>query len=333
MKVEVSKAVVTSAIGSQDLMKLHQLLIFACEGRHVVLFDSHDALNACLNTFEPGCRSIYGSLLAQMGRSAAHLPADVATIRIDNDVPESWNDPLAILSLDRAVVTLAEPLGILVENAENDWFFLLGIMRPSERRKMICAVKKGWVRPLHGGGSNLESELPRRLASPEKGLRTFLLFDSDRRHPEELDPAWAPTAPEACQGFNVQKLLPSELKSRHWMLKRRFIESYMPEIEMKKAVSANIHSDAVNAFFRMGVNARWYFNMKKGFKGDDPVENRHRCRDLYDNVNAADRDALNVGFGRTLADQYQQALFTEFNWDAEARQEALVSLPMLMRLL
>lgn len=333
MKVVISQAVVDSAIGTADVIKLHQLLIFACEGRHVVLFDSAPALEACLNTIEPGTRPIYSEALCQMVRSAVLLPANVGTIRVENTSSPSWEDPSAVLPLDRALATLAEPLGIFVENAENDWYFLCGVLRPSERDRVSRAVNNGWARPLHGGGSTLPAELSRRLANPEQGLRTFVMFDSDRRHPDELASTWEPIAPEACEGFHVQRLINPRLQHRHWMLKRRFIESYMPESELTRTVSANVHPDAIAAFFRMGSHARWYFHMKKGFRGDQPIENSHRCRNLYDGVDAADRLALNEGFGRNLANQYQQAIINEFNWDDETRLEASEALPNLMRIL
>ncbi len=333
MKVHISQAVVASAIGTRDLLKLHQLLLFACEGRHVVLFDTPSALNECLNTIDAGSRSIYSTALGQMERVAAQLPANAAAIRIENTASPSWDDPLAVLPLDRALAALSVPLGIIMENATNDWCFLLGIMRPSERDRIRKAVDKGWAKPLHGGGSNLRTELPRRLERQEEALRTFVMFDSDRRHPDELTATWEPTRTEACQGFVIQKLLHPQLQQRHWMLKRRFIESYMPESEMNKEAMLNNRADAVNAFFRMSQHARWYFNMKKGFKGDESIENRHRCLDLYVGVANADRVLLHEGFGRKFADQYQQALTYEFDWDAEARQEAFDTLPRLMRLL
>lgn len=333
MKVEVSEGVVDAALGSSNVMKLHKLLGFACEGRHVILFDDQKSQRKCLDTFTTETRTIYAEALEYMYRLSAQLPADVATIRIDNIASESWSVPLAVLSLDQALSTLEEPLGIIVENAENDWCFLCGIMRTSERQRITQAQQRGWLRAYHGGGSTLQAEVQRRLSFPQQSLRTFVLFDSDRRHPGELAPEWSPAANEQCQGYTVQRELDPLLPGRYWMLKRRFIESYMPVDEMADAVSGNVHSDAIDAFSRMGQDARWYFNMKKGFNGDLAVENKHRCLNLYSDINDDDRNALNSGFGRSFADRYQEAVNVEFNWDQEARLEASSALPNLMRLL
>lgn len=333
MKVVISEAVVTAAIGTPQEIDLQKLLIFGCEGRHVLLFEDRSALEACLDTVASKTRPHYLEALKHMPRNAAALPADVATIQVEVTNSPVWDDPVATLPLDIALIVLAEPLGVLLENATNDWSFLYGMMRPSERERVKQAVSKGWVKILHGGGSSLRTELPRRLAMPEQGLRTFVLFDSDRRHPDELAPTWSPEGSEACLGYELQQLMHPELQLRHWMLLRRNIESYIPETEMRKGLSPNTEPEAVSAFFRMSEPARWYFNMKKGFKGDQAVENAHRCRDLYDHVNQDDRNALHRGFGRTLADQYQQTENNEFHWDAEALQEASDALPRLLRLL
>lgn len=333
MKVVVTHSVV-AVTETEEVWKLHKLLGYACEQRHAVLLDPPDALAQWLALLDPHSRNAYENALAFAARAAATLPGNAATVKIERTEHPRWDDPVAVLPLDDALALLAEPVAIAVENSQNDWCFLRGIMRSSERSLVDRAVKLGWAQVLHGGGSTLTPQLEARLREPHKGLRTFALYDSDRRHPDELDPTWAPRPRvESCPGFETERVSRLRMPLRYWMLRRRFIESYMPRSELLEAVSPNVHKDAIEAFFRLSREGRWYFNMKKGFKGDEPEENRHRCRDLYAAVDAHDRAALREGFGPKLADHYAQAEHRAFAWDSDARQEALEYVPLLMRLL
>ncbi|MGN7614431.1 hypothetical protein ACQZV8_20365, partial [Magnetococcales bacterium HHB-1] len=95
-----------------------------------------------------------------------------------------------ILSLDDALDVLDEPLGIIVENAENDWKFLLGCMPERVRKKILEMDKNRWLKPLHGGGSDIKKQIISRSKKEQERFRTFAFFDSDRRHPDELDLSW-----------------------------------------------------------------------------------------------------------------------------------------------
>jgi hypothetical protein len=331
MRVIVAGQVVEACVGTTEARKLHQLLNHACDGRHVVLFDPPGSIEGWLTATDDGTRGAYLTALGLSARRATALSATACTVRVDLTPECVWGDPVAVLPLDEALALLAEPLGILVENSVNDWHFLTGIMRVSERQIVDRALQQGWAQVLHGGGATIVAQIEARLTQPRLGFQTFVVFDSDRRHPTELHPRWQPTGQETCAGFLVETLTRAHLSSRYWMLRRRYIESYMPRKELAEAVSANVHPDAVEAFFRLREEARWFFNVKSGFRGDEPAENRHRCRDLYDDVAAEDREALYRGFGR-IAEQYVKATSREFDWDADARRESANSLPNLLRL-
>lgn len=337
MRVIISGGVIDAAGSTSDVWKLHRLLTLACEGRHAVLVDSPESLKAWLDTIDFVTKSTYTSALDFCARQAVTFPDDVATIHILPTMTSSWADPLAKLTLDDALAVLTEPLGILLENAENDWHFLCGIMRPSERERIKRAVNKSWVEPVHGGGSTLINQLTYRTTIPAKGLRTFVVFDSDRLHPDEFAVTWTPNRPGknpvACQAFDWEKVVQQQLPQRYWMLRRRFIESYMPQNELSTAASQNANPNAVAAFTRLSKAGRWYFNMKKGFASDENRHDKERCGDLYTHVDSIDRDALKNGFGTNFADHYKSAITHDFNWDDDAREEAERALPKLMRLL
>ena len=131
--------------------QIHELLGFACSGRHVVSFDPPAALDRCLATFEPQTRAAYERAMGLNARTAGTLPADVATVRVAATASPHWADPVSLLSLADALALLRERLAILVENAANDWSFLLGIMREKERARVRHAVDQDWAVALHGG--------------------------------------------------------------------------------------------------------------------------------------------------------------------------------------
>lgn len=336
MRVIVSGDVLDDA--ASEVWELHELLGFACRDRHAVFFDPPSALEKCLATFEQSSRIIYERAISLAARKASTFPADVATIRIEVTMSSRWEDPLAVLPLREALAVLREPLGILLENADNDWNFLRGIMRRSERERMQRAVDEGWAAPLHGGGDTLQKQLEARLEVPRKGLRTFVMFDSDRLHPDELANTWTPVRPghrpAACKAFEWEKLTRSKLPFRYWMLQRRFIESYIPKSELSKGASDKTPSGAVDAFYRMSRDARWYFNMKNGFDGDSKRHDKDRCLELYKLIIATpDHDLLKKGFGENLAEHYAESTIREFDWDPDALHEASTAIPRLMRLL
>ena len=331
MKVVVSAEVVTAITGTANAYKLHQLLAYACDGRHAVLFEEPTAsLDSWLEQVDEGSRAAYVEALRLSSRAAIRQPENSATVLIEERTGGDWGDPVAKLSLDDALALLSLPLGVLVENSENDWHFFRGMMRTSEREIVDRALERSWITALHGGGSNLPAQLEIRLSKPAEGLRTFVLFDSDRRHPSELDLTWAPVSPQSCEGFNAEKIVRPRMPGRFWMLRRRFIESYMPRAQV---LESGVVEETVDAFFRMARDARWHFNMKRGFDADAKAENLGRNHDLYDAVSPEDRQMLRAGLGRKLADRYEHVTTTDFDWDTDARSESASAIPNLIRLL
>lgn len=330
MRVIISGDAAQQASQSSDVMRLHQLFAFAWTGRHRITFDPPDCLNAWLASLDPATRSCYENVIRQSARGA--YPADIATIMIGFANLETWSDPLAHLSLANAITVLNESVGILLENRTNDWAFLRQIMRKEDRERLDRAVQERWAEPLHGGGSDLEKNLKARLTVASQALRTFVIFDSDRLHPDEWSDDWAShrigTNPVSCRAFEWERLTKAHMPQRYWVLKRRFIESYMPRAALENHASDEI----VDAFFRLSKPGRWYYNMKKGFLQDDKRDDAERRKELAFAANEADRKILGRGFGENLAEQFSKVT-KEFNWDDDAREEADQIIPRLMRLL
>ncbi|MEW5546239.1 hypothetical protein [Pseudomonas soli] len=331
MRVVVGEGVIARFARSEFVYKLHTLFGYVCEGRHVLLPESGEELDEWLGSLDTHTRSAYREALGIAARTAVLQVFNVATVHVVEQGDEIWDSSCSILNLDSALKLLKEPLGIVLENSNNDWSFLYGIMRKSEREILDRALTARWVETVHGGGSDLVNQIAERSTFPAKGLRTFVLFDSDRRHPDELKDDWMPKDQEACQGYHNENAVKKSNVGGYWRLNRRFIESYMPRKELSKV--HGVQDEMLEAYFRLSTHGRWYFNIKKGFKGDEPKENSHRSLQLYSSVSEPDKAALHEGFGRKVADQYQNARATDFEWDAEALDEAVSAIPELLRLI
>jgi hypothetical protein len=296
-------------VPKHQAFKLDMLVIYACEGRHIIQFESDEGQEKYLERYAQTYRDAYRDAIAMGLREDGTRPENAVELHIKKTSRSHWGYPVATVSLDDAYRVLAEPLAILVENYENDWNFLLGIVGTKLRAMLEKAEQAGWIRRVHGGGSELKKQLLERLKSPAEQWRTFALFDSDRMHPDELDPSWDKRDQQKCEGLEMEKVAREHYPQKYWMLKRRFIESYMPKKELKEHGASKIASaDTVDAFFRMTPAQQWYFNMKGGFEGDDKdkSDNKGRARDLYKSppVSETDYQHLKRGFGKSLAEHY-----------------------------
>jgi hypothetical protein len=306
MKVVISGDVIEAVCITSDVLKLHELLRHAT-GRHTIIVNPPEKLNKWLNEIDKPTRDAYAQAVNLCARQASTLPSGISTVFIEQRDSSDWHDLNSLkLTLDDALTVLNEPLGILVENFQNDWYFLFGIMGTRERKRFEEAKKRGWILIEHGGGSTLLAKLNDRLSEPPKKSRTFVMFDSDRLHPNELEENWQPSRRGSCQGFEWSKKCKEEIPLRYWMLKRRFIESYMPKDQL-----FTVGKDKTEAFLRMPIDAQHYFNMKEGFESDEKHKERHS--NLYSGVSQTDRTILKNGFGKDIANKYKDALTTEFN--------------------
>ncbi|VVE18590.1 hypothetical protein PIN31009_03010 [Pandoraea iniqua] len=311
--------------------KLHTLLGHARDGRHTVVVDPANALDGWLSTIDDASRNQYGIALQLCAREASLQGRDIATIKIAAGPVATWDDPLAELPFDLTLDVLAEPLGVLVENAENDFAFILSLMSPSQRESFLRKIDRRWIEPLHGGGSDAIARLRARSDRPAMKLRTYFMFDSDRLHPDECAPTWDGSSPDGrqieCQAFRWEPEVMKHLSGRYWRLHRRFIESYMPIDELQAE-----NSNAAEAWGRLSEEQRWFYNMKDGFAKDRKRHDSARARDLYGDVADEDRAALEQGFGSKLAGRFQKHANHCFNWDRAALTEARHQIYQLLRL-
>lgn len=338
MKVVITTALVREAVTGANVLKLHDLVGYAKQrNRHFLHFESDECLDLVVSTYAKPIQHLYRNLLEQSVRSAITFPSGRVTVKVDLVENSNWQMQIPIITLDDSLRLLAEKLAILLENAANDWHFLLGVMSPMDRKLLLEYVSAGWVEPMHGGGDTLGQLLSNRVSVPWTRLRTFVIFDSDRLHPDEFHEEWTTARPgrkpSSCHAYEWEKTAKQHIPDRYWMLKRRYIESYLPKEELRLGKENKASNEAVDIFFGMSQTQRWYFNMKDGFDKDAARDDSERNKELYVDINPDQRARLKQGFGRTLARHFSQSVERDFAWDPEARAEADSSLPKLMQLL
>lgn len=329
MMVLVDDDVIVAAVAaSNNTVEFHELMAHNYRRRHIVI-GNFEPWFATLD--QPTANTYRLGMAYSIRGSTTHIDS-VATVHVKLNANLAWTDPVAELSLADALSLLKEPLGIFVENAGNDWDFLLKIVSQVTRETLERAVEEGWITVLHGGGADMVTNIVKRSTMQRRILRTFAMFDSDRHHPDELAEGWKPVSPVACQGYLTEIAARTHLGKRYWRLQRRFIESYLPkaEIEAHELASGNVPRGAAEAFFRMPMQSRWYYDMKRGLSSTSNSA-QVRQQGLYAGLGVKDRTLLAKGFGRA-AGRYTESK-DPFAWDPEAMAEAAVQLPKLLRLI
>lgn len=111
MIVIVHENVLQAVVGTSDAYKLHSLLRFAYELRHIVYFQPPNCIDAWLKSIDEGSRQAYQQAIKRAGRAAKGLDRDVATLRIDQMASPEWDDHIATLPLNTALKVLDQKLG------------------------------------------------------------------------------------------------------------------------------------------------------------------------------------------------------------------------------
>lgn len=335
MLVHIKKDVIRNQSNGPNFALLDKLKIYAAENRHHIVFEDSEELEEWLSQ-DQAHGMMYKISLMQSARAASRLQSEQKKVIITNNEQCSWDTTHATLTLRDAITVLETPLYVLLENSNNDWHFLLKTLDQSSRKRLKAHFENRWIQPVHGGGSQITQFIREKSQNESDKFRTFCIYDSDRRHPDELNPDWAPVSPQSCQGHTTQQSAAELLTNSHHMLSRRFIESYIPKRELLTCVTPanqSVTVEKINAFFRLSKEGRWFYNMKKGFNGDSKPDNRGREKDIYANISDEDRNTLSQGFGNSIADIYSRDDNTDFEWDDDARAEFSEIIPRILNFL
>lgn len=183
MDVELDSALIRSG----DALTLLAICAMGLSNRHRILCDDRTTWNAWADTF--GC-SLSGELRAAWdgseeaaSRGRRSTPLRVAPSGRSTDLTAGLQLPP-----EEALLLLARPLRVLLENGRNDRGFLLAFADEAMRTRLEQAESLGWlVFETAGGIGELKVRLEDQKNVPElQHLRTIYLCDSDARQPRQL---------------------------------------------------------------------------------------------------------------------------------------------------
>lgn len=252
--------------------------------------------------------------LSALARSTDSL-ADKSTAVIDVGAKSGGEVDFAanltrIHPLD-AVQFLVSPFHLIVENEWFDGAFVLWVAKAVGLNRLVAAYREGKFVFRHAGGKDAFDRCARILsqgvwpqaeggAARAMRMRVGAMLDSDARHPND--------APNA--GVIAKTL--DHVSFVH-QLRRRAIESYIPEFYLHKHNQSNEFKRKVSAVSRLTDLQKTYFKMKNGFKHDKDGSRtkasymaspkiRAAERALFDSVSIADFHTLGLGFGDGLSE-------------------------------
>jgi hypothetical protein len=314
MKVTLEASLFESARGNAlDLLALLQL---GFEGRHLMTTDPLDdprvsewlAARAQDESLE--CR-----LALEAGVRVQLRTPSAFSVRIQTGAfPPRVERRELILSLSEALEFLRSPFQVLLEDKLHDREFILAIAKPEWRERLLEMERKKWLHFEHGGGLSRMPETVRKARqSPVTRLCLWVLFDSDSLAPGK------PSEP-------VRKFMGiCGADIAFHCLERRAVENYLPLMALEHWASydsgSHEHTRTFRAFKSMTPSCRAHYNLKHGFHGDSRRDDHANVGTLYDDLPPQTRQALDHGFGPTIASLFARHTWSNWEWWMDAGQE------------
>lgn len=263
-----------------------------------------------------------------MGRSVS---VGAVTLEVDTAAPQ-WGelvgDGVMRFPPLKALVVLAMPLQVIVEDETSDGGFVLWMARVLGRDTLRAAYNAGRISFRHAGGKTQMVKAAKALSygvwqredRPISLLkyRAVALLDSDARH-EADNPNEA-----------IRQELEANVAFAH-VLKGRTIENYVPlRFAVKRLQNLG---EQVEAYFRLTEEQRKFFPLKRGFKDTNTPPQAQSIPDfqadarwsipekqLFSAISPTEWMKFSGGFGDTLAD-----VFSEPRYRCNPRQAGLLT--------
>jgi hypothetical protein len=229
--------------------------------------------------------SIYKELLEKsfVTSTVYEGPSRSLTVRAVEQSPESSTVADGHMDIAIAVVYLAQPLQVIVENERNDGRFLLAHLKPVAGDLVDSFYSRNPpVVFYQGGGKDEIIELLRHKLDQARirGVppRLFIVVDSDAEHPGHVAGRTRELLERSREGGVPVKVL-----------EKRAIENYLDD-DILEAYAASSPTVGVSVEFILGMGGvfRDYYPMKKGIKADVeglPIISNEVARRFFGAVN------------------------------------------------
>ena len=250
----------------------HQLIIYN-EDESAQILDSN-----WINRFTDEFQYDFYLFLQKAFSETAYLTS--AQLENEHIIKISQNE----YDLTKAKQLLNEKLYIIIENKENDHYFLDALINTFRKKgkKLRKAKTENWIDYSNGGGKNTITQiLPSFFEDKAFPPRLFVLVDSDKYYDGDTN-------------SNSQRLIEkcNELNVKYHILHKREVENYLPDIifdELRQELQ-----QTAQTYKRLNPEQKDYYDLEKGFGGNKSGLTRHN--ELFDVLEDNAFNHLKFGF-------------------------------------
>ncbi len=187
--------------------------------------------------------------------------------------------------LGEAEEILSKKFSIILENIENDKYFIEALLRCFKKESELINLhyQMGWLIFENGGGNNIPNVINERKRrydgnkfnfpkDSSKYLRMFILLDSDKEFPSTDEIA-----------LDKQKILNTikENQIPYWVTYKREMENYMPD-EVIAEIPYN--DNYIRAYLKLKPEQKDFFDIEKGFPDINFEKLKDGIKVLYSNL-------------------------------------------------
>lgn len=201
------------------------------------------------------------------------------------------NESKSDFTVDEAIKYINKPFQIILENRNNDGYFLDALIREfkNKSKKIIRFKKEDWLRYEMAGGSGivhyLEAE-KKQYNGDIKFLKCFVLLDSDLEYPQDPNPKRS----KLVEYFNDNRI-------PFYILEKREIENYIP---LDVIYSINTNSEFVKTLIGLDSKFIDFIDIQNGFQMN--IETLRKSKpdifDYFSNLSEKEFDNLRYGLNQ-----------------------------------
>ena len=164
-------------------------------------------------------------------------------------------------SVVEAVIYFESPLEIVLENCNNDSYFLSAIFRSYKPEfNFENKLNSRWISIIGNGGcQSIKDIIYRQLRSnndKSKMLRMYIILDSDKRYKSDV-----------VKKYEAEENFFSENNVSYHILEKRCMENYLPTTVFE-SLRTKLNSNWITAFESLSEDQKDYIDISRGFSSD-----------------------------------------------------------------
>ena len=264
-----------------NIRELYKIWLQVDERHRMYIYDEIESLLNC-EWFKSLPKPFQDEIKEHIAWSGLN-PPPTSLLKISNESSGNF-------STMEAYEILSTPLTLILENAENDAYFIRALLNNFKKKgkKIEQHLNNGWLKFGMGAGStipNLIRSEKRRFdenkdSFPKNShsyLRYFALIDSDKLHPDQ---------PLKDEKQNLVQFLEENEIPFHILAKRE-MENYLPDAVFEE-ISHN--EDYIRCYLSLSDVQKDFFDIGSGFPNKRFEQLLPEIKDLYGGISATSKD-------------------------------------------